>query len=67
MIKPIASVVALVSLAACLGAPVMYFAGRVEVDSYQTVFLIASIAWFVAVAVYDRQRQRELRATGDQP
>ena len=67
MIKPIASIVALASLAACLVAPVMYFAGRVEIDSYQTVFLIASIAWFVAVAVYDRQRQRELRATGERP
>ena len=67
MIKPIASVVALVSLAACLVAPVMYFVGWVEIDSYKTVFLIASIAWFVAVAVYDRQQQRALRATGDQP
>jgi len=67
MIKPIASVVALVSLAACLVAPVMYFVGRVEIDSYKTVFLIASIAWFVAVAVYDRQRQRALRAADDQP
>ena len=65
MIKPIASVVALVSLAVCLVAPVMYFAGRVEIESYNTVFLIASLAWFVAVAVYDRQRQRELRAAGD--
>ena len=65
MIKPIASVVALVSLVACLVAPVLYFAGRVEIDSYKTVFLIASIAWFVAAAVYDRQQQRELRATGD--
>ena len=67
MIKLTASVVALVSLAACLVAPMMYFAGRVEIDSYKTVFLIASIAWFVAVVVYDRQRQRELRAAGDQP
>ncbi len=65
MIKPIASVVALVSLAACLVAPVMYVAGRVEIGSYKTVFLIASIAWFVAAAVYDRQRQRELQAAGD--
>ncbi len=65
MIKPIASVVALVSLAACLVAPVMYFVGRVEIDSYKTIFLIASLVWFVAAAVYDRQRQRELRAAGD--
>ena len=65
MIKPLASVVALVSLAVCLVAPVMYFVGQVEIDSYKTVFLIASLAWFVAAAVYDRQRQRELRAAGD--
>ncbi len=65
MIKPIASVVALVSLAACLVAPVMYFVGWVEIDSYKTIFLIASLVWFVAAAVYDRQRQRELRAAGD--
>ncbi|MCZ6529887.1 MAG: hypothetical protein O6949_06085 [Chloroflexi bacterium] len=45
MIKPLASVVALVSLAACLVAPVMYFAGRVEIDSYKMVFLMASLVW----------------------
>ena len=67
MIKPIALVAALVSLAACLVAPVLYFAGRVEVESYKTVFLIASIAWFIAATVYDAQRQRALRAGDDQP
>ena len=60
MIKPIAFIAAVVSLAVCLLAPVLYFAGRIEVEGYKTIFLIASIAWFVAATVYDAQRPRAL-------
>jgi len=63
MIKSIAAVAALVSLALCLAAPVWYFRGEYSLDSYKTIFLIASAAWFVAAVVYDARRQREGRAT----
>ena len=63
MIKSIAAVVALVSLAVCLIAPVWYFRGEYSLDSYKTIFLFASILWFVAAIVYDARRGRESRAT----
>lgn len=63
MIKSIAAVAALVSLALCLAAPVWYFRGEYSLDSYKTIFLIASVIWFVAVVVYDARRGRERRAT----
>ena len=66
MIKSIALVAALVSLMMCLAAPALYVAGTVEVEGYKTVFLIASLAWFVAATVYDAQRQRAVRAADDQ-
>ena len=62
MIKSIAAVAALVSLALCLAAPVWYFRGEYSLDSYKTLFLIASVGWFVAAVVYDVFRGRERRA-----
>ena len=62
MIKSIAAVIALVSLAVCLAAPVWYFWGEYSLDSYKTLFLFASVGWFVAAVVYDARRGRERRA-----
>ena len=61
MIKTIAAVVALVSLAVCLAAPVWYFRGEYSLDTYKTLFLIASVGWFAAATLYDARRQRERR------
>jgi hypothetical protein len=38
---------ALLSLAACLAAPALYFLGRISEASYKSGFLVASIGWFV--------------------
>ncbi len=38
---------ALISLAICLAAPVLFFLGQIPERAYKTVFLMASIAWFV--------------------
>ena len=62
MIKSIAAVVALVSLAACLVVPVWYFQGEYSFDTYKTRFLVASIGWFGAAVVYDVRRGRERRS-----
>ena len=62
MIKSIAAVAALVSLAVCLVAPVWYFRGEYSLDTYKTIFLVASVLWFVAAVVYDTQRVRQRRA-----
>ena len=62
MIKSIAAVVALASLALCLAAPVWYFLGEYSLDSYKTIFLFASVIWFVSATLYDARRQHQKRA-----
>ena len=62
MIKWGAAVAALASLGLCLAAPVWYFRGEYSLDSYKTIFLIASAVWFAAAAIYDVQRGRERRS-----
>jgi hypothetical protein len=42
-----AGLLALLSLTVCLAAPVLYFLGHITEGSYKTVFLVASIGWFV--------------------
>ena len=64
MIKSISAVVALVSLAFCLAVPVWYFRGEYSFDTYKTLFLVASVGWFVAAAVYDARRGRERSVVG---
>jgi uncharacterized SAM-binding protein YcdF (DUF218 family) len=38
---------ALLSLAICLAAPVLFFLGRLSEERYKLAFLLASIAWFI--------------------
>ena len=38
---------ALVSLALCLAAALLYFLGRIPESTYKLAFLLASIGWFV--------------------
>lgn len=47
ILKDLAGLLALLSLAACLAAPVLFFLGRLTEGSFKTTFLVASIAWFV--------------------
>ena len=46
-LRALAGLLALLSLAVCLAAPVLFFLGRITEGSYKTTFLVASIAWFV--------------------
>lgn len=46
-LKGLLGALALLSLAACLVFPVLYFLGRISEGGYKTGFLIASIGWFV--------------------
>jgi hypothetical protein len=46
-LRNVAGGLALLSLAVCLAAPVLFFLGRITEGSYKTAFLVASIAWFV--------------------
>lgn len=46
VLKNLTGGLAVLSLVACLAAPILFFLGRISETSYKTVFLIASIAWF---------------------
>lgn len=48
----VAPVLALVSLAACLLAPVAYFLGSLGEDTMKGVFLASSLVWFVSVSIW---------------
>ncbi len=39
--------IAVASLAVCLAAPVLYFAGRVDMAVYKTVLASATAGWFI--------------------
>ena len=47
ILKHIMGVLAILSLVACLAAPILFFLGRVSEGTYKTAFLVASIGWFV--------------------
>ena len=47
ILKHITGVLAILSLIACLAAPILFFLGRVSERTYKAAFLIASIGWFV--------------------
>jgi len=45
-------VLAFVSLAACLAAPVAYFRGSLGEDAMKTIFSIASVGWFTSASLW---------------
>jgi hypothetical protein len=49
---------ALLCLAVCLGAPVLYFLGHATEGSFKTAFLIASIGWFVFAVARGSSKKR---------
>lgn len=54
----LALVVAIASLAACLGSSVGVFLGALDPDSFKTTFLASSVAWFAAAAFLSIRRAR---------
>jgi hypothetical protein len=46
----------LISLAACLAAPVMHSLGKLSLESYKLVFWAASVGWFVFATLWARRR-----------
>ncbi len=51
-----ARLVSLVSLVATITPPVLFFAGRIDLDATKLWLLIATVAWFVATPIWmDRQ------------
>jgi len=51
-VKAIAAVASILSLAACLIAPVLYAAGTTDAPTFKTILLIATVAYFVAATFW---------------
>jgi hypothetical protein len=49
-------VLALVSLAACLTAPVAHFRGSLSEDAMKNLFLLSSVVWFAAASFWSAKR-----------
>lgn len=59
----LSGVLALVSLALCLAAALLYFLGRVPEATYKMAFLLASIGWFV-LAIGGKMGGKDKPASG---
>jgi hypothetical protein len=51
-----ALVLALLSLAACLVAPVAYFRGSLPEDPMKNLFLLSTVVWFAASGFWSARR-----------
>jgi hypothetical protein len=56
MRKVISGAAAVLSLAACLAAPIAYFLGALDEGTYRQLFAAASLAWFVTATVFATSR-----------
>ncbi len=52
MIINLASVVAIASLLIGLGVAILVFTGRQDMDTFYTVFNLASLAWFLSAPLW---------------
>ena len=48
------------ALGTCLAAPILYFVGYVELDSYKTILAVASIIWFLFAIVWVEAAKKDL-------
>lgn len=55
--RKLALVLALVSLAACLTAPIAWFRGSLDEMAMKTTFSIASVAWFFSAGFWSARRR----------
>lgn len=51
-----ALVLALISLAVCLTAPVAYFRGSLGEGAMKSLFLLSSVVWFAAAGFWSAKR-----------
>lgn len=48
----IRAMLSLLSLAMCLVAPALFFAGKISERNYRLAFLLTSIAWFIFATLW---------------
>jgi hypothetical protein len=52
MLKTIAAIVAGASLLTCLGTPFAYFYGGLTEQTFQWLFALASLTWFIGATIF---------------
>ena len=63
MFRVLLLVVALCGMAACVLAPIFYFFGRIDVNTYQDSFLAGSVIWFVFATWWGAKGKRKTAAS----
>jgi hypothetical protein len=63
-LKALTGGLAVLSLCACLAAPVLYFLGRLPENRFKAGFLVASVGWFVFAIARGVIAQGSARAGG---
>jgi hypothetical protein len=58
MAQTVIGVLAVLSLLTGLGAGFGYFQGWVDMETFKTVFLLASVAWFILAIVWGSRGTR---------
>lgn len=53
--KRAAQVVSLAALAGTILPPVLFFAGRMEIDAMKLAMLVAAVAWFAVTPLWMRR------------
>jgi len=49
------AVLSMLSLILCLVSPILYFLGKISMQKYRWIFLLASIAWFFFATLQAKQ------------
>jgi hypothetical protein len=57
VIRTVIIVLAALSLAACLAAPILFFLGSVEMVSYKNVLLAGTLGWFICASILAARRR----------
>jgi hypothetical protein len=55
--KTLLAVLSLLSLAICLAAPILFFAGYLPESGFKLVLLLASVAWFLLATSWSSYRK----------
>jgi hypothetical protein len=58
MTQLLIAILAVGSLVVGLGAGLGYFQGWIEMQTFKTVFLLASVAWFLLAILWSRSGRR---------
>ncbi len=59
MIRPLAAIISLLSIATCLAAPILYFYGYLSADAFKQLFAGASVLWFISATVWVEQPRKQ--------